>query len=90
MLRGPAPGGAGPAASQAMPEGLSEVEALGFAAAQLRLDPAYAEAKQTRPRTGEPWDFEGSCVRVPRLRSGGSRRSPDRRAPTWKAAWQSG
>ncbi|HEX6468399.1 MAG TPA: RICIN domain-containing protein [Streptosporangiaceae bacterium] len=65
VLSGPPEGAAGPAAPQTMPDGLSEVEALGFAAARLRLDPAYAEAKRARPRDGETWDFEGSCVRVP-------------------------
>lgn len=56
---------AGTAVPQGMPEGLSETEALGFAATRLRLDPAYAEAKRTRPRDGETWDFEGGCVHVP-------------------------
>lgn len=65
VLRGRLDGAAEPAGPQATPEGLSDIEALGFAAARLRLDPAYAEAKRARPRDGEPWDFDARCVRVP-------------------------
>lgn len=65
VLRGPLTGAVEPAVSRSEPEGLTETEALGLAATRLRLDPAYAEAKRARPRDGETWNFEGSCVRVP-------------------------
>lgn len=43
--------------------GLTAVEVLGAAAFEMRLTPQYREAKQRRPRQGEPWDFRrGGCL----------------------------
>jgi hypothetical protein len=45
---------------------LSEVEALGVAAFNLRSSPSYVTAKKNRPRQGEPWNFpEGGCTPMP-------------------------
>ncbi|MGX5653425.1 RICIN domain-containing protein [Geodermatophilus nigrescens] len=41
---------------------LSETEALGLRALQLRLSDEYASAKAQRPRQGEPWDMDYSCT----------------------------
>jgi hypothetical protein len=47
-------------------ERLTEVEALGVAAFQLRLSPQYRRAKRNRPRDGEIWDFPpGGCTDMP-------------------------
>jgi hypothetical protein len=43
--------------------GLTAVEQLGAEAFALRSSPRYREAKRTRPRQGEPWDFRpGGCA----------------------------
>ena len=41
---------------------LSETEALGVSAIQLRLSDEYVEAKAQRPRQGEQWDMDYSCT----------------------------
>ncbi len=52
-------------AAAARVAGLSEVERLGVAAFQRRLDPQYKRAKQNRPRDGQPWDMEGCTQSLP-------------------------
>ena len=41
---------------------LSETEAFGVSAIQLRLSEEYVEAKARRPRQGEQWDMDYSCT----------------------------
>jgi len=49
---------------QELPPGLSETEQLGAQAILLRSSSAYAEVKANRPRQGEEWDMEGSCLEL--------------------------
>ncbi len=45
--------------------GLTEVERMGLAALRLRDSAEYRNAKQNRPRKGEPWDMHDCTTVVP-------------------------
>ncbi len=53
------------AAAASLPDGLSEVEALGLAAFELRSSEEYREAKANRPRAGEAWDMPKCSAAAP-------------------------
>ncbi len=60
-----APLAAGAAAAEAAQEQLTETEALGVSAFQLRVSSEYQQIKANRPRQGEPWNIpEGGCTAV--------------------------
>jgi len=52
------------------PSGLSEAEALGAAAFQLRQSAAYLQAKRNRPRQREEWDFAPNNHPAPPIPAG--------------------
>jgi hypothetical protein len=54
---------AGAEALREPPDGLDEIEQLGFAALQLRESESYLQTKRNRPRADEPWDMP-SCSNV--------------------------
>jgi hypothetical protein len=60
-----APAGMAAAAGAASLQGLSEVEALGASAFQLRQSPQFLQAKRNRPKQGQEWNLPpGGCTAV--------------------------